>query len=90
MSLNLLDGIIIIIYLAGMIALSLFLARGQKNAGDHYPGGDKTGSLINGPLPAVFVMGMLSRRVNGQGAILGLLAGFLLNLCLWKYAPDIS
>ena len=51
---------------------------------------NKIGSLINGPLLAVFVMGMLSRRVNGQGAMLGLIAGFLLNLWLWKYAPDIS
>ena len=51
---------------------------------------NKIGSLINGPLLAVFVMGMLSRRVNGQGAMLGLIAGFFLNLWLWKYAPDIS
>jgi len=51
---------------------------------------NKIGSLINGPLLAVFVMGMLSRRVNGQGAVLGLIAGFCGNLWLWKYAPDIS
>ena len=51
---------------------------------------NKIGSLINGPLLAVFVMGMLSRRVNGQGAIIGLIVGFLGNLWLWKYAPDIS
>jgi len=51
---------------------------------------NKIGSLINGPLLAVFAMGMLSRRVNGQGAVLGLIAGFCGNLWLWKYAPDIS
>ena len=51
---------------------------------------NKIGSLINGPLLAVFVMGMFNRRVNGQGAVLGLIAGFCGNLWLWKYAPDIS
>jgi SSS family solute:Na+ symporter len=51
---------------------------------------NKIGSLINGPLLAVFLMGMLSRRVNGQGALLGLVAGFSGNLWLWRYAPDIS
>jgi len=34
MSLNLLDWIIIIVYLAGMIMLSFFLGRGQKSARD--------------------------------------------------------
>lgn len=51
---------------------------------------NKIGSLINGPLLAVFLMGMLSRRINGQGAFAGLIAGFIGNLLLWKYAPDIS
>jgi SSS family solute:Na+ symporter len=51
---------------------------------------NKIGSLINGPLLAVFLMGMLSRRVNGPGAIAGLAAGFAGNLWLWKFAPQIS
>ena len=51
---------------------------------------NKIGSLINGPLLAVFLMGILSRRINGPGALFGLIAGFLGNLWLWKYAPDIS
>ena len=51
---------------------------------------NKIGSLINGPLLAVFVMGLVSRRVNGQGAVFGLIAGFAGNLWLWKNAPDIS
>jgi SSS family transporter len=51
---------------------------------------NKIGSLVNGPLLAVFVMGMLTRRVNGQGATGGLIVGFALNLLLWKYAPKIS
>ncbi len=51
---------------------------------------NKIGSLINGPLLAVFLMGMLSRRVNGQGAMSGLIAGCAGNLWLWKSAPAIS
>jgi SSS family solute:Na+ symporter len=51
---------------------------------------NKIGSLVNGPLLAVFLMGMLTRRVNGQGAIGGLFVGFVLNLLLWNYVPKIS
>lgn len=51
MSLNLLDWIIIIIYLAGIITLSFFLARGQKNARDYYLGGNQTGPLPIAQLP---------------------------------------
>jgi SSS family solute:Na+ symporter len=51
---------------------------------------NKIGSLINGPLLAVFLTGMLTRRVNGPGALLGLIVGFSGNLWLWRYAPDIS
>jgi len=51
---------------------------------------NKIGSLVNGPLLAVFLMGMLTRRVNGQGASGGLIVGFVLNLLLWKYVPKLS
>ena len=51
---------------------------------------NKIGSLINGPLLAVFLMGMLTRRVNGPGATVGLMVGFGVNLLLWEYAPKIS
>ena len=51
---------------------------------------NKIGSLLNGPLLAVFLMGMLTRRVNGPGATAGLIVGFAVNLLLWRYAPKIS
>ncbi len=51
---------------------------------------NKIGSLLNGPLLAVFLMGMLTRRINGQGATGGLILGFVVNLLLWRYAPKIS
>jgi SSS family transporter len=44
---------------------------------------NKIGSLINGPLLAVFLMGMLTRRATNKGALSGLGAGFLFNCYLW-------
>ena len=49
MTLNLLDWLIIIVYLAAMVGLSFRLARGQKDARDYYLGGNKTA-----PLPIAF------------------------------------
>jgi len=51
---------------------------------------NKIGSLANGPILALFLMGILTRRVNSQGAVVGLLAGFAGNVALWVYAPNVS
>jgi len=51
---------------------------------------NKLGSLINGPLLAVFVMGLLTQSVTGRGARLGFAAGFMSNLLLWLGAPEVS
>jgi len=51
---------------------------------------NKIGSLVNGPVAAVFALGLLTRRTSGAGAVAGLLAGFLLNLCFWKFLPQVS
>ena len=51
---------------------------------------NKLGSLINGPLLAVFVLGLLTRRASGPGVCYGFVAGFLVNLALWLGAPSIS
>ena len=51
---------------------------------------NKIGSLINGPLLAVFLMGILSRRINGRGAVSGFVTGFVVNLLLWKFVPEVS
>lgn len=48
------------------------------------------GSLFYGPILAVFVAGALSRRANGQGAVVGLAAGFAVNLSLWVFVPGVS
>lgn len=48
------------------------------------------GSLVNGPLLAVFVFGLLTRRTNQPGILIGLSLGFALNLALWRWAPSVS
>lgn len=51
---------------------------------------NKIGSLINGPVLGVFMLGLLTRKATGTGASLGLIAGFLLNLLCWVYVPQVS
>jgi SSS family solute:Na+ symporter len=51
---------------------------------------NKIGSLANGPILAVFTLGVLTKRADGVGAVSGLVLGFVFNLALWKYAPEVS
>ena len=51
---------------------------------------NKLGSLINGPLLAVFVMGLLTERATGLGARVGFAVGFISNAGLWLGAPGVS
>jgi len=51
---------------------------------------NKISSLSSGPILALFLLGILTKRTNGPGACLGLLAGFLFNCYLWKEQPQIS
>jgi len=51
---------------------------------------NKVGSLANGPILAMFLLGILTRYANEKGAVTGLIAGLLSNALLWKLAPQIS
>lgn len=51
---------------------------------------NKIGSLANGPILAVFALGLLTTRASGSGACIGLLLGIAGNAGLWLYAPGIS
>ncbi len=51
---------------------------------------NKIGSLINGPILGVFLLGLLTKRCNQLGALLGFGCGFILNAILWVKAPEIS
>ncbi len=50
---------------------------------------NKVGSALYGPILAVFLLGMLGKRVNGHGASIGLLVGVGFNLYLWKAEPQV-
>jgi SSS family transporter len=51
---------------------------------------NKIGSAFYGPTLAVFVLGLLSRRVSETGALIGLTAGVAVNAALWLKAPGVS
>ena len=48
------------------------------------------GSLANGPILAMFLLGILTKFANEKGAISGLILGLMSNAILWKFAPDVS
>ena len=51
---------------------------------------NKIGSLVNGPLLGVFVIGILTRNVGQTAVLVGLFAGFALDLWLWITQPGVS
>ena len=51
---------------------------------------NKIGSLANGPILAVFMLGFFVERVTGPLATLGLLLGIAVNGVLWVAAPSVS
>ena len=51
---------------------------------------NKIGSLINGPIIGVFSLGILTKKVNGNSACIGIICGFLCNLYCWVYLADVS
>ena len=51
---------------------------------------NKIGSLAYGPILATFLLAILTRKANDKGTIAGIIAGFGINMYLWRYHPDIS
>lgn len=51
---------------------------------------NKIGSLANGPILGVFLLGILTTKANGPGAIFGLVTGFVVNALCWLYFPQIT
>ncbi len=51
---------------------------------------NKIGSLLNGSILATFLLAILTKRANGYGAVSGIIVGFLVNIFLWIYHPEIS
>ena len=51
---------------------------------------NKIGSLINGPIIGVFALGILTKKINGNNACIGIICGFLFNLFCWIYLVNVS
>jgi SSS family transporter len=51
---------------------------------------NKIGSLTNGSILGVFLLGLLTKRGNSTGAIVGMILGVLFNLVLWIWFPMVS
>ncbi len=51
---------------------------------------NQVGSAFYGPVLAVFVLGVVTRRVTGGAAVSGLAAGLAANLLLARFAPGVS
>jgi SSS family transporter len=51
---------------------------------------NQVGSAFYGPVLAVFVLGIVTRRVSGPAAVTGLAAGLAANLSLARFAPGVS
>jgi Na+/proline symporter len=66
----------------------LFLSMGKNNTIIEVI--NKVGSAFYGPMLAAFVVGVVSRKTNGFGVIVGVLCGVIVNICLWKFASAES
>lgn len=51
---------------------------------------NKIGSLANGAILGTFLLAILTKRANDRGAIVGIVAGFFVNLYFWLYVPGVS
>jgi len=51
---------------------------------------NKIGSLANGPILAVFSIGIFTRIRSGKAVTIGLIMGIITNAMFWKFAPEVS
>jgi SSS family solute:Na+ symporter len=51
---------------------------------------NKVGSLINGPILGVFLLGLMTKTATGRGARVGFFAGLAVNAFLWAGMPSVS
>jgi Na+/proline symporter len=64
----------------------LVLAILARHGGRALEVGLSIASVAYGSLLGVFLLGVLTKRASERGAMVGMLAGFLLNVCLWWFS----
>lgn len=79
----------IITIIWGIIALCLAFSV-EKISGNVLIAINKIGSLINGPILGVFILAIFTVKTNGTNACFGLITGFVGNIILWIFFPNIS
>ena len=50
---------------------------------------NKISSVFFGPILAVFLLAILTKKTNAMGANVGIIAGVAFNIILWLYVPQI-
>ncbi len=50
---------------------------------------NKIGSIFYGPILATFIAAIAVKRVNAIGANVGIIAGVLVNIYLWRFVPEV-
>lgn len=50
---------------------------------------NKISSVFYGPILAVFMLAILTKKTNAIGANVGIVAGVLFNMYLWLYVPEV-
>lgn len=50
---------------------------------------NKISSIFYGPILAIFILAILTKKTNALGANIGLIVGVLFNMYLWLFVPDI-
>lgn len=45
------------------------------------------GSMLYGPILATFLLGMFTKKLNGQSVKIGIAVGIIVNFCLWIFTP---
>jgi len=69
-----------------LIIIFAFLLGGEETVVERI---NKVGSAFYGPILAAFVTGVMIRRVQGPGMVIGILAGVGTNLLLWLGFKDV-
>jgi solute:Na+ symporter, SSS family len=72
----------------GLLLFALALA--SRYGGNVLEKGLTIASLAYGGLLGVFLLGLITKRANQNGAIIGMLCGLALNIYIWGWQPGIA
>lgn len=74
-------------FLLGVVGTSIGLVFVDPSIKSLFDSFIKVIGLFMGVLGGLFVLGVMTRRANGPGALIGAFAGAIVMFCLWRYSP---